>query len=213
MDSAPVTSGALIGVAVIALTMVLTPGPNMIYLASRSVAQGRRAGLISLAGVAVGFLAYLLLATAGLTAILVTVPALFTAVKLAGAAYLLYLAWTMVRPGGRSAFDTVELPPHRPLRLFGMGLLTNLLNPKIAVMYMALIPQFVSADDGPVWLQSLILGSVQIAIAVTVNGLIVLGSARLSAVLHARPRWMRAQRLASGAVLASLAVKMAAQKA
>lgn len=208
-----VDGAAVLGVGAIALTMVLTPGPNMIYLASRSISQGRRAGMVSLAGVAVGFLVYLALATVGLTAILVTVPALFTAVKLAGAAYLLYLAWTMLKPGGRSVFDTVDVEPHRPLRLFRMGMLTNLLNPKIAVMYMALIPQFIDANNGPIWAQSLVLGSVQIVIAVTVNGLIVLVASRLSAVLRARPRWMRAQRVVAGGVLAAFAVKMVAQKA
>jgi threonine/homoserine/homoserine lactone efflux protein len=111
-DGRVVDLPAVAGVALVALLMVLTPGPNMIYLASRSVSQGRTAGLVSLAGVAAGFAVYLLAATLGLTALFVAVPALFTAVKIAGALYLAYLAWTMLRPGGRSAFDPREVRPH-----------------------------------------------------------------------------------------------------
>src|SRR5262249_15013608 len=122
-----VSIGAVVGVALVALGMVLTPGPNMMYLVSRSITQGRRAGLVSLGGVAVGFLAYLTLATAGLSVVFATVPALYLAVKLAGAAYLAWLAWQAVRPGGTSVFAPVELAPDSTRRLFTMGLLTNLL--------------------------------------------------------------------------------------
>lgn len=203
---------AVAGVALVALLMVLTPGPNMIYLASRSVSQGRAAGLVSLAGVATGFAVYLSAATLGLTAIFVAVPALFTAVKVAGALYLGYLAWTMLRPGGKSPFGGADQVAHRPLRLFGMGLVTNLLNPKIALMYMALIPQFIDPTRGSIWLQALLLGLVQIAIAVTVNGAIVLAAATISGFLTARPVWLRVQRYVAGTVLGGMAVKMAVDK-
>lgn len=124
--------------------LVVTPGPNMIYLVSRSLSQGRRAGLISLAGVACGFLAYLMATTAGLAALFVAVPALFIVVKLLGAAYLLYLVWGILRPGGRTMFThDAGTQPHSPRRLFVMGLTTCLLNPKIALIYAALLPQFI----------------------------------------------------------------------
>ncbi len=100
-----ITSASMTGVALIALAMVLTPGPNMIYLVSRSISQGRRAGLISLGGVATGFLVYLAATCAGLTAVLFAVPTVFTAVKMGGALYLAYLAWSTLRPGGKSAFE------------------------------------------------------------------------------------------------------------
>src|SRR5690606_37425394 len=135
-----VDPSGVLGVFVIALGMVLTPGPNMIYLVSRSITQGRRAGVISLLGVAVGFLVYLTATNLGLSVVFVAVPQLFLAVKLAGAAYLLWLAVKTVRPGGVSVFQPVEVEPDAPRRLFAMGLVTNLLNPKIAVMYLALIP-------------------------------------------------------------------------
>ncbi len=200
---------AALGVALVALGMVLTPGPNMIYLASRSIAQGRLAGLISLGGVAVGFGCYLVAATAGLSSLFATVPAAYDVVKLAGACYLAWLAWGMLRPGGVSAFEERDLAPHSARRLATMGLVTNLLNPKIALMYAALIPQFVDPARGRVWLQFLQLGTVQIVVAVCVNCLIVLMAARLAAHLRRHPRVLRAQRLLSGTVLGAFSVRMA----
>ena len=115
-----VTVTAASGVALIALGMVLTPGPNMMYLTSRSISQSRRAGLVSLAGVAAGFLCYLLAATVGLTTLFLAVPEAFVGVKLAGAAYLGFLAWRPVRPGGTSTFAVRDLPEHGARRLFAM---------------------------------------------------------------------------------------------
>jgi threonine/homoserine/homoserine lactone efflux protein len=201
-----VSFAAVASIALIGLGLVLTPGPNMIYLVSRSVTQGRRAGLISLLGVAAGFGVYLVAAAAGLTAVFALVPALYTVLKLAGAAYLLWLAWQALRPGGRAAFAPRELPADPPRRLFTMGLVTNLLNPKIAILYVSLLPQFVDPERGPVALQSLLLGLTQITVAITVNALIVLGAGSIAAFLAGRPRWERAQRRLMGTVLVGIAL-------
>ncbi|WP_024800728.1 LysE family translocator [Nocardia sp. BMG51109] len=204
---------AVLGVAVAALGLVLTPGPNMVYLVSRTVSQGRRAGFVSLAGVAAGFMIYLVAIAAGITAIFAVIPGLYVAVKLAGAAYLGWLAWKTLRPGGISAFTPSELSADPARRLFAMGLVTNLLNPKIAIMYMALIPQFVVPARGQVWLQSLCLGAVQITVALLVNGLIVLGSGAIAAFLAGRPLWVRAQRWITGTLLGTVAVLLATDRA
>jgi threonine/homoserine/homoserine lactone efflux protein len=201
----------VLGVALVELGMALTPGPNMVHLASRSIGQGTRAGLTALAGTAVGFLVYLVAAALGFAALFTAVPTLFVVVKVAGAIYLGYLAWEMLRPGGRSVFDPAEVAPMRPARLFGMGLVTNLLNPKIALLYAALLPQFIDPSR-PVWSQFLVLGGVQIVIGVTVNGLVVLGAARLAGMLRGRSRLLRAQRWVSGTVLAGFAVKLAFER-
>jgi threonine/homoserine/homoserine lactone efflux protein len=119
---------------VVALGIVLTPGPNMIYLVSRSITQGRRAGLISLCGVAVGFMVYLVATNLGLTVVFTEVPQVYMAVKLAGAVYLAWLACKALKPGGISVFTPEKVPDDSPRRLFTMGLTTNLLNPKIAIM-------------------------------------------------------------------------------
>ncbi|MGV4984337.1 LysE family translocator [Streptomyces sp. NPDC001709] len=200
----------IVGVAVVALGMVLTPGPNMIYLVSRSITQGRRAGMISLGGVALGFMVYLLAANLGLSVVFLAVPELYVAVKLAGAGYLAYLAWNALRPGGISVFAPQDVPHDSPRRLFAMGLMTNLLNPKIAIMYVSLIPQFIDLDRGHVLLQGLLLGSVQIVVSIAVNLAIVLAAGTIAVFLARRPSWLKIQRWLMGTVLGGLAVSLAA---
>lgn len=198
----------LAGVAVISLGMVLTPGPNMIYLASRSISQGRLAGMISLAGVALGFVCYLVASGLGLAALFKAVPLAYDVVRIAGALYLAYLAWNMLKPKGVSPFEARDLPPHSPRRLFTMGFVTNVLNPKIALMYSALIPQFIVPAAGSTFEQFVQVGIVQIAISVLVNGMIVLAAARVSGFLGERPLLMRVQRLAAGTVLGVFAANI-----
>ncbi|KOV66459.1 LysE family translocator [Streptomyces sp. MMG1121] len=202
------TSGIL-GVGVVALGMVLTPGPNMIYLVSRSITQGRRAGMISLGGVVLGFVVYLLAANLGLSVVFTAVPELYVAVKLAGAAYLAHLAWKALKPGGISVFAPQDVPHDSPRRLFTMGLMTNLLNPKIAVMYVSLIPQFIDLDRGHVLLQGLFLGSVQIVVSIAVNLAIVLAAGTIAVFLARRPSWLKVQRCLMGTVLGALALSLA----
>jgi threonine/homoserine/homoserine lactone efflux protein len=199
----------LLAFALVALGMVLTPGPNMVYLISRSISQGRRAGLVSLGGIALGFAVYMLCAAFGITALLFAVPYAYDALRLAGAAYLLYLAWQVLKPGGRSPFQVHQLPADGPTKLFLMGFITNLLNPKIAMLYLALLPQFIHPDQGSVLTQSLVLGVTQVAISVTVNALIAITAGSLAAFLAARPKWLLVQRWVMGTVLAGFAAKMA----
>ncbi|MDB5861082.1 MAG: Lysine exporter protein [Ramlibacter sp.] len=194
--------------ALTALVLVLTPGPNMIYCVSRTLAQGRRAGFVSLAGVLLGFLAHLLAATLGLTAVLLAVPLAFDALRLGGAAYLLWLAWDALRPGGSTPFQPRALPSDKPGRLFRMGLLTNLLNPKVAIFYLSFVPQFLHPERGNVALQALQLGAVQIVISGAVNALLVLGAGRISAFLASSRRWLLAQRYLMGTVLGALAARI-----
>ncbi|KJS56148.1 LysE family translocator [Streptomyces rubellomurinus] len=213
VDGHVVDGHAVLGIAAVALTMALSPGPNMIYLVSRSIAQGRRAGLVSLTGVASAFLVYLVAVTAGVAAVFSVVPALYTAIKLAGAGYLLWLAWKAVKPGGAAVFAPQALPPDPPRKLFAMGFLTCLLNPKIVIVYLSLLPQFVAPERGHVAAQSLVLGLVQIVIAVTVNGLIAVGAGSIATFLGRRPTWLRIQRYAMGTVLAGLALHIATDRA
>lgn len=198
----------LIAFALICLGMVLTPGPNMIYLVSRSISQGRMAGLVSLGGVALGFVFYVLCAAFGITALMMAVPYAYDALRLGGALYLLYLAWQAIRPGGRSPFQVRDLPTDGPRKLFAMGFATTLLNPKVAVMYLSLLPQFIAPAHGSVLTQSLLLGFTQISISVSVNALIVLMAGSMALFLGQRPLWQVAQRWLMGTVLAGLAARM-----
>ena len=208
-----VSTEAVIGIALVELGLVVIPGPNMIYLVSRSVAQGRRAGLTSLAGVGVGFLVYLLAATAGLATLFALVPEIYVTLKLAGAAYLLWLAWNALRPGGSSAFTPDELEPDSPRKLFGMGLLTCLLNPKIAILYISLLPQFVDPSRGHVGTQSLLLGLTQLAVGVLVNAVFVITAGSVALFFSRKPLWMRVHRYLTGTALAVFAVRLATDQA
>ncbi|MBO9536731.1 LysE family translocator [Herbaspirillum sp.] len=195
--------------ALASLVMVLTPGPNMVYCVSRSICQGRAAGIISLCGVAFGFLVHMAAAAFGLTALFMAIPMAYDIVKFAGAAYLLWLAWNAVKPGGSSPFQTRELPPDSPATLFRMGFLTNVLNPKVAVFYMSLFPQFIHPEHGSVLLQSVVLGVTQIAISFSVNSVIVFSAAGITGFFARNQGWLRAQRYIMGSMLGALAVRLA----
>ncbi|SDG89135.1 Threonine/homoserine/homoserine lactone efflux protein [Pseudomonas flavescens] len=203
----------LLAYALISLGMVLTPGPNMIYLISRSICQGRMAGLMSLGGVVLGFVFYMLCAALGITALLLAVPYAYDVLRIGGALYLLYLAWQTLRPGARSPFQVRDLPKDSPRRLFMMGFVTNLLNPKIAVMYLSLLPQFIEpSGHGSVLTQSLLLGLTQIVISVSVNALIVIMAGSIAVFFVNKPLWQSVQRWLMGTVLATLAVRMAVEE-
>lgn len=195
-----------------ALLVVLTPGPNMIYLVSRSICQGRKAGLISLFGVVAGFLVHMFAAAVGISALFLAVPFAYEVLKWAGAAYLLYLAWQAVKPGARSAFDARQLPEDPPRKLFLMGFLTNVLNPKIAVFYLSIFPQFVSPEHGSVFLQSIMLGLTQITVSFAVNLTIALSAGSLAAWFVQNPRFLAAQRYFMGFVLAGLALRLVSEQ-
>jgi threonine/homoserine/homoserine lactone efflux protein len=200
---------SMIAFALIALGMVLTPGPNMIYLVSRSISQGPAAGLISLGGVALGFVFYMLSAALGITAFLFAVPFAYDALRLAGAAYLAWLAWNALRPGGRSAFQVRDLPKDGPRKLFVMGLVTSLLNPKVAILYLSLLPQFIDPAAGSVFSQSIIFGFTHIAVSLTFNAIFALTAGSVAQFFSSRPSFMLVQRWLMGTVLAGLAMRMA----
>ncbi len=204
-----IASHDLLFFALASLVMVLTPGPNMVYCVSRSICQGRGAGMLSLCGVAAGFLVHMAAAAFGLTALFMAVPMAYDIVKFIGAGYLLWLAWNAVKPGGSSPFQTRELPHDSPATLLRMGFLTNVLNPKVAVFYMSLFPQFIHPEHGNVLLQSVMLGTVQIAISFSVNSVIVFSAAAISGFFARNQGWMRAQRYLMGSMLGALAVRLA----
>ena len=199
--------------AVASVLLVLTPGPNLLYLVSRTLCQGRAAGLVSLAGTTTGFLVHILAAALGLSAVFVAIPVAYDAVRWAGAAYLLWLAWDAVRPqpggGAGGLFAPRKLPDAAPARLFRLGILTSILNPKVALFYLALFPQFVEPARGSVFTQSLVLGLVQIVIAVIGDTLFVLAAARVARWLGERPAWAAAQRFVLAGVFAAIAAKLA----
>lgn len=204
-----ISMAAALGMSLTALGMVLTPGPNMMYLVSRSISQGRGAGLISLGGTAAGFLIYMTMANLGLAVVFVLVPWLFMAFKAVGAAYLGYLAWQALKPGGRGLFETHTLDRDSAGRLFRMGLITNLLNPKAAIMYLALIPQFIDPARGHTIAQGFLLGGVQITVSMVVNAAIVIAAGSIASLIARRPSWATWQRRITGTLLGAVALMLA----
>ncbi|KMT57558.1 LysE family translocator [Pseudomonas fildesensis] len=194
--------------AAASLLLVLTPGPNMLYLISRSICQGRKAGVVSLVGVVAGFFVHLFAAAAGLTAVFLAVPMAYEVLKWAGALYLLWLAWQAVKPGARSPFEAQQLPPDSTRKLVTMGFLTSALNPKIAVFYLSVFPQFITPEHGSVFTQSLMLGFTQISVSFMVNLLISLFAATIAGWFINNPTWLSVQRYFMGFVLAALAVRL-----
>ena len=199
--------------ALAAFIMVLSPGPNMIYLISRSLSQGKQAGIISLVGVMCGFLFHILMVSFGLTAIFFAVPFAFVIVKILGVGYLLYLAYTTVKSRNKIFDAEQNLKSDKPLKLFNIGLLTNVLNPKMAVFYLSFFPQFIKPKYGSILGQSFQLGIIQIIISFSVNLLIVLSAAKLASWFSQKPIWLRIQKWFMASVLTGLAVKMALTKA
>ena len=191
------------------MLLALTPGPVWVYLLSRTLTQGRRAGYFSLLGVAAGVVVHVLLAALGITVVLLAVPFAFDAIKLAGAAYLLWLAVNTLRGGGIS-FAPQPLEPVPDRVLFRQAMVAATLNPKVAVFYLSLFPQFVEPAAGPVFAQSLLLGVVHLLVSSLVDGLLVTVAGLLAAWFARRPLWMRLQRWLLGSAFGALAVWLAA---
>jgi threonine/homoserine/homoserine lactone efflux protein len=196
-----------------AFVLVISPGPNMVYLISRTITQGRQAGMTSLVGVVSGFLFHIIMVSFGLTAILFAVPLAYTILKMLGVAYLLYLAYDAVKPNAKNIFVPDDLPHDKPTKLFSIGFLTSALNPKVAVFYLSFFPQFIKPEYGSILTQSLQLGITQMCVSFTVNFLIILTAAKAASFFVQKPTWLRIQKWFMASVLSGLALKMAFSKA
>ncbi|WP_407484209.1 LysE family translocator [Elizabethkingia meningoseptica] len=196
-----------------AFILVISPGPNMIYLISRTITQGRKAGLTSLGGVICGFLFHIVMVSFGLTAVLFAVPYAYIVLKTLGTLYLLYLAYQAVKPNSKNIFGVDRnITTDRPGKLFTIGFLTNVLNPKVAVFYLSFFPQFIKPQYGSVLTQSLELGVIQVLVSFSINFIIVLTAAKAARFFAQNPTWIKVQKWFMASVLTFLAVKMALSK-
>lgn len=196
---------------VASLVLIVTPGQDMILVMSRSIAQGAAAGVATAAGVSVGLVGHTLLATLGLGAILRTSEWLFLALKLAGAAYLVYLGLQLLRT--RSHELAVAAGAPRSLqRLFVDGALSNVSNPKIAVFYFAFLPQFVLPGAAHPTAAVFVLGLVFAGLTFLVKGPVGLAAGLLSTWLRERPRVLTGLYRSSGALLVGLGLKLAFER-
>ena len=190
--------------------LIATPGPNVLYLVSRTLAQGRAAGFVSLAGTSSGFLLHVLAAAFGLSALLAAVPYAYDTIRIAGALYLAWLAWTTWRaPDAPASVAVKDAVP--PGRLYRQGFMTAILNPKVAMFQLALFPQFVDPSRGSVLAQSLVLGATQLAIVAGSDTLCVLAAAQLKRAFSGATRWaVWSKRILAG-VFGGLALRLLAE--
>ncbi len=195
--------------AVACLAFTATPGPDMLLIVSRSVAQGRTAGFATLAGIQAGTYCHALAAAFGLSQLFLVVPIAYDAIRYIGAAYLLYLAWQTFRSNGAVLNPALGLPRHPVARLFGQGLLTNLLNPKMALFVLALFPQFVQTETGGIAGQILVLATVLNLVGLIVNGLVIVAAGHFGKAFSADSRLRRVPQILLGTVFAGLAMRLA----
>jgi threonine/homoserine/homoserine lactone efflux protein len=189
--------------AVASIALLMIPGPAVLFIVARSGAQGTRAGLISVLGVHSASVVHVRAAVAGLSAVLVASSLAFTTVKVAGGAYLIYLGVRSLRRARHA--ELVIAPIVRPMRrLFAEGFVVNLLNPKVALFFLAFLPQFVERSSGPIWSQMLALGVMYIALGVICDGAYALVAARVGRWVSQRARAFRTGRYAEGGLLLGL---------
>lgn len=165
--------------AAASLVLTATPGPDMVLIASRSISQGRPAGFLTYAGIAVGTYCHAIAAGLGLSKLLLTVPVAYELVRWTGCIYLLYLAYKTIRSESSAFSPSVALKRLPARRIFSEGLATNLLNPKMALFVLAFFPQFVDPAGGPLLLQMVLLATILNGIGFFVNGTIILLGTRV----------------------------------
>ncbi|MDB5412619.1 MAG: lysine transporter LysE [Rubritepida sp.] len=195
--------------AALSAGLAITPGPNMLYLVSRALAQGTRAGMVSMAGCATGSAAIMLFAAGGITAALFAIPYAWDVLRIGGAAYLAWMAWQCVCPGAEPLFAPRTLPPEPDAKLFAVGFATAALNPKLALFYVAVLPPFLHPEAGNVFVQGAILGAMQVTIGMASDALLIYGAAGTARFLATRPIWLAAQRYILAVALALIAAKLA----
>jgi threonine/homoserine/homoserine lactone efflux protein len=199
-----IAPGTLAVFALAALAILAVPGPAVVYIVTRSIHQGRAAGIASVLGIHVGTLVHLTAATAGLSAILVSSASAFTVVKLLGALYLVAIGIrTLLGRGDAGAADT-QRAPRRRRRDFAEGVVVNVLNPKTALFFLAFLPQFVDPSHGRAWLQILVLGLTFMGLGLVTDSIWALAAGTAGETLRRSRRWALVQRYVSGGVFVGL---------
>ena len=197
------TASTLVLFGLAALALLVIPGPAVVYIVTRSIHQGRAAGLVSVLGVATGSLVHVAAAALGLSAVLMSSAVAFEVVKLGGAAYLIWLGIRTLRDRGDEDLPE-ETGSARLSRAYAQGVIVNVLNPKTALFFLAFLPQFVDPAAGRPAPQMLILGALFVTLGVLSDGTYALVASRLGAWLRARPTFARNRRYVSGAAYITL---------
>jgi threonine/homoserine/homoserine lactone efflux protein len=186
----PIDPNLFLAFLVAAWVLILTPGPDMLFVVGQTLAGGARRGWAAMLGIVCGAMVHVALAASGAAALIAASPPLFEALRLAGAAYLIWLGIGALRAAWRGGGRLVPAAPVR--RAFRDGFLTNLTNPKVILFFLAFLPQFVDPARGAVWLQMAILGPLVPMMSVPAYGLLIAGAGRAAARLAAHARWLDA---------------------
>ena len=202
-----VQPGTLAVFSLAALAILAVPGPAVVYIVTRSIHQGRAAGLASVLGIHVGTTVHLAAATAGLSAILVSSATAFTVVKAVGAAYLIVIGIrTLVGRADAAGTDLQRPRRRRRRRDFAEGVVVNVLNPKTALFFLAFLPQFVDPSGGKVWEQILVLGVSFMLLGLVTDSMWALAAGSAGEALRGSRRWAQVQRYVSGSVFVGLGI-------
>jgi threonine/homoserine/homoserine lactone efflux protein len=188
------------------LAFLAIPGPSVFYIVTRSLVQGRRAGVTSMLGVQAGGLVHVVAAAFGVSALIASSAEAFTVVKYAGAAYLVLLGVRKLTAGDEEAADYEPIGPSSSAHLFWHGVIVNVLNPKTALFFLAFLPQFVDPAAGPVWPQMLVLGTLLVVLGVLSDGAYALLAAGAGSKLRSVARTRRVLERVSGGVFVGLGV-------
>jgi threonine/homoserine/homoserine lactone efflux protein len=192
--------------AAASLAFLAIPGPSVFYIVTRSLAQGRRAGITSMLGVQAGGLVHVVAAAFGVSALIASSAEAFTVVKYAGAAYLILLGVRKLRSSGTDEPDPEPRGQASFTRLFGHGVVVNVLNPKTALFFLAFLPQFIDPAAGPVAPQMLVLGTMLVGLGVMSDGTYALVAARAGQRLRRAAAARRLLDRISGGVFVGLGV-------
>lgn len=201
---------AFLAFLIAALALNLAPGPDMLYVIGRSVGQGRKAGIVSSLGVFVGCWVHILAAAFGIAALLRSSPVAFNAVRYAGAAYLIYLGIKMLAQ--KTDLSSQQLKAESLAAIFRQGAITNMLNPKVAIFFLAFLPQFVDARRGNVVLQILLLGLIFNVGGTLVNLAVAYAGGTLGELLRQNQAIARLQRRFTGLIFVGLGLRLAWQR-
>ncbi len=192
-----------------ALLLNLAPGPDLAFILSHTARSGRRHGFTAMLGIWTGALSHVSFAAVGLSALVAASAQAFAAIKWVGVAYMVWLGLQAVRSTGRFAASIRPRPVAGLRRVFAQGMLVNLLNPKVAIFFLAFLPQFVVAGAGPVWLQLFVHGVLIIAVAAMIEPPLVWAGDRVTAKLRANPGLTLWLDRALGAMLMGLGLRLA----
>ncbi|MFI6900432.1 LysE family translocator [Nonomuraea sp. NPDC050394] len=198
--------------AVATLAILVVPGPAVLFIVTRSVAQGRAAGMVSVLGVHAGSLVHVAAAALGISALLAASATAFTIVKFAGVAYLLFLGVRKLlsKPADEEA---VEFPVQSRRRMFWEGFVVNVLNPKTAIFFLAFLPNFTSPESGPIGPQILLLGAIWVVLGLASDGVVALASSALAGRMRRSIKARRRLDVGSGVIYIGLAAMLTGEKA